>query len=90
MNNELIGYCGVDCSVCADFLDNKCLCCRKSTWMDEDECHPISCCKEKNISYCGECSEFSCKIMSDFYKESESHYKAYERMKQINCSLSGN
>lgn len=87
MRIEQIGYCGVDCSVCTDFLDGKCLCCRKSTWSDGDECPPISCCKKKEVACCGECSKFPCEMMADFYKESESHCKAYERMKQVNSGL---
>ena len=80
---DLIAYCGVDCSVCADFTGGKCPGCRQTEWKEGDECLPVACCGKKGLSFCGECSAFPCGEMSGFYRESESHAEAYERMKEI-------
>lgn len=84
---ELFGYCGVDCSSCTDYTDGKCPSCRKSVWDDGDCCAPISCCKEKNIPYCGACQSFPCKMMSEFYDESESDKRAYGLMLEKSSSV---
>ena len=81
--NDLIGYCGVDCSACPDYAGGKCPGCRKSTWESGDECRPIICCKERGIEYCGACTEFPCEMMREFYEESEGHRRAYELMKSV-------
>lgn len=83
INDELIAYCGVDCSACPDLASGKCPSCRKTVWKEGDECLPVACCKKRNISFCGECSEFPCKDMKEFYEESDGHREAFRRM----CSL---
>ena len=77
---ELLGYCGVDCSVCSDFVSEKCPGCRQSIWPEGDACPPLSCCKEKAIRLCGECRQFPSEMMKEFYRESESHERAYRLM----------
>lgn len=81
-----IGYCGVDCAVCPDYLQGKCPDCRRSHWPDGDLCPPIACCTEQSIGCCGECTAFPCETMSDFYAESDSHQAAYARMLKISQS----
>ena len=78
---ELIAYCGVDCEVCPDYKNKVCPSCRKTVWAEGDECMPVACCHDKGISFCGECGLFPCPDMAEFYKESESHRLAYERMR---------
>ena len=78
-----IAYCGVDCSVCPDYAEGKCPGCRLTEWKEDDICLPVRCCREKEITFCGECGFFPCSTMSDFYKESESHEKAFELMMKI-------
>ena len=80
MTDERIAYCGVDCGVCPDYAERKCPGCRKTAWEPGDECLPVACCRKKGISSCGECETFPCADMSEFYRESESHERAYERM----------
>ena len=87
MKDQWIGYCGVDCSACPDLIEKKCPSCRESTWPEGGECPPAACCRRKSIICCGTCLEFPCKMMDGFYKESESHRKAYERMEQIRSDL---
>ena len=77
---EEIGFCGVDCSVCSDYISEKCPGCRQTEWPEGDACPPVSCCGERAIRFCGECGQFPCEMMKDFYRESESHEKAYRLM----------
>ena len=75
-----IGFCGVDCSVCPDYLSKKCPTCRKSVWPEGDACPPVACCGERKIPCCGDCADFPCSMMGEFYAESEGHEKAFARM----------
>ncbi|MDO5137525.1 MAG: DUF3795 domain-containing protein [Oscillospiraceae bacterium] len=83
--NEKIAYCGVNCSVCPDYLEGKCPSCRDTEWKEDDICMPVRCCREKRIEYCGFCDGFPCKEMEAFYNESDSHIDAYLKM----CEISG-
>ena len=78
-----LGFCGVDCGACPDFSSGKCPGCRKSQWPPEDPCPPVGCCREKNISCCGDCRDFPCRMMAEFYAESDSHRAALARMKDL-------
>ena len=84
--NELIAFCGVDCSVCPDYTKDLCPSCRKTKW-DDEPCMPVACCKKKGITVCGECKNFPCGDMKEFYEVSENHEKAYELMTKIKNSL---
>ena len=83
MPEDLIAYCGVDCSVCPDLTEGKCPGCRQSNWEEEGPCLPVECCRTKGISCCGECDTFPCGDMKAFYQESESHEAAYELMRSM-------
>lgn len=78
-----LGYCGVDCSVCADYLRGRCPSCRGTHWTEDDICHPVKCCLERKLEVCGQCGEFPCGLMRDFYEESDSHREAGERMRRV-------
>ncbi|MBR2811183.1 MAG: DUF3795 domain-containing protein [Solobacterium sp.] len=80
--NQLIAFCGVDCSQCPDYVSGKCPSCRRTAWTADDICMPVHCCREKNIDCCGECMDFPCREMAAFYQESEGHRIAYSRMKK--------
>lgn len=81
--NEMIAYCGVDCSVCPDLLGHICPGCRKTDWSGQEPCMPVACCRDRGIPFCGKCVDFPCREMEDFYQESESHRQAYHRMKNV-------
>lgn len=81
--NPMIAYCGVDCSLCPDYLEKKCPTCRATAWDEDDECMPVACCRSKGIECCGQCADFPCVDMAEFYKESESHAAAFERMRGL-------
>jgi|GEM_PF-1199359 len=81
---DLIAYCGVDCAACPDYAGKKCPGCRQTEWGD-DPCPPVACCREKGIIFCGKCSDFPCRMMREFYEESDSHRQAYERMRALSA-----
>ena len=75
-----VAYCGVDCTLCPDYLSGKCPDCRHSQWPEGDPCMPIACCRSRGIDCCGRCDIFPCPDMTAFYAESEGHRAAYGRM----------
>ena len=83
MNETLIACCGVDCAVCPDYTGSKCPGCRKSEWPEGDPCMPIACCQGRGIDFCGQCADFPCADMGDFYEESDSHREARARMEGL-------
>ena len=78
-----IAFCGVDCSKCSDFMNQKCPSCKLTKWKDNDACMPVKCCQEKGIDFCAFCSVFPCEEMAGFYKESDSHREARIRMESM-------
>lgn len=90
MEKDLIAYCGVDCSVCQDYLDGKCPSCRETEWTKDDMCMPVKCCRAKDIDFCAGCGEFPCTDMKDFYDETERHWEAFLRMEDMRRRQSGN
>ena len=77
--DRMIAYCGVNCAQCPDDTSGKCPGCRNSEW-GGDPCMPVACCQRKGIEACGQCGEFPCESMAEFYTESEGHREAYQRM----------
>ena len=83
METALLGYCGVDCAACTDYANNVCPGCRLSTWPEGDECPPVACCRKQGITLCGQCPQFPCDMMAEFYTESESHRQAGALMRSV-------
>jgi hypothetical protein len=57
VNAELVAYCGLYCAACKSYLEEKCKGCHensKATW-----CKVRSCCMERQIKSCAECTEFA-------------------------------
>ena len=81
MKLEQIGFCGVDCAACPDYLNDTCPGCRESVWPEGDACPPVAC--------CGLCPDFPCTMMRDFYGESESHEEAFRRMCDLREAFQG-
>ena len=79
----LIGFCGVDCSVCSDYAAGVCTGCRASAHTGAEVCPTVACCEEKGIDFCSGCAQFPCEGMQVFFTESESHKQAYERLKDM-------
>ena len=80
--NNILGFCGVNCSECPDYLSKKCPSCKLTEWTD-DIYPAVNCCLEKGIDFCAFCDSFPCKVMTGFYEESESHKEAFAQM----CSM---
>ena len=80
MEHSLIAFCGVDCAACADYTEKKCPGCRQSVRPDGNPCPPVACCQKRGIGFCGQCADFPCPMMQEFYEESDSHRAAGERM----------
>jgi hypothetical protein len=65
---SLVAYCGLFCGACGSYLKERCPGCAdndKASW-----CKIRVCCKEKHITSCAECVEFSdamaCKKFNNF------------------------
>ena len=80
---KLIGFCGVDCSVCSDYTTGVCTGCRASAHTTAEDCHAVTCCEERNIDFCSGCKEFPCEDMQEFFTESDSHREAFIRLKKL-------
>jgi len=84
MPDRLVRFCGADCGNCdtyRNFLagdegglvnpDNQYRCC----WIPKDypkgrDCEIRTCCEERGILFCGECSQFEeCVRMEEFYSQ---------------------
>ena len=70
-DKELIGYCGLYCGACKRYLGGKCPGCaknEKALW-----CKTRSCCKEKKISSCADCTDFAsasdCKKFNNLFSK---------------------
>ena len=84
---EMIGFCGVDCSVCSDYISEICPGCRKSAGTSSEECPLVTCCLENNSLVCGQCRKFPCDNICGFFEESESHMEAKNRNEEIMAEL---
>lgn len=82
MKETHIAWCGVDCAACPDYLAGKCPDCRRTEWPEGDACPPVTCCREKGVRLCGACPQFPCRMMEEFYEESDSHREARRRMER--------
>ncbi|MBR6472310.1 MAG: DUF1653 domain-containing protein [Firmicutes bacterium] len=80
---EFIGFCGVDCSACPDFLNSKCPGCRQSIGLNDEECMAAQCCMDRGILICGQCKDYPCEDMKDFFEESDGHREARKRIDVI-------
>ena len=89
MNTEGTAFCGVDCAACPDRVQGGCPGCRQTVWEEGGACLPVACCRERGIDFCGECPDFPCAEMRDFYRESESHARAGAAMAALHEARRG-
>ena len=82
---DRLGFCGVDCFSCPDYVNKICPSCRGTDWKD-DPCRPVACCLEKGIALCAFCGGFPCRDMAEFYEESDGHRAAFSLMQSIRAS----
>ena len=66
---DKLGYCGLYCGGCRNFKKNAdCMGCRDEKEM-LDDCPTRTCVVEKGLLFCGECDEFPCSMLNEFYKD---------------------
>jgi hypothetical protein len=82
---ETLSYCGIDCNRCSNFKQNmNCAGCRNEKDMLSD-CPTRFCAMGKKLLHCGECEDFPCGELNDFYNDGKpSHYQAYLNTLEIN------
>ncbi len=85
MNLEELSYCGLYCGGCKNYKEYaNCMGCRNEKEM-VDDCPTRKCCIEKEILHCGECNDFPCDMMKEFYNSEGKHKQlAYENIGNIN------
>jgi|GEM_PF-1161571 len=81
MNREVekyakLAYCGIYCGGCSNYRENAdCSGCRNETELLAD-CPTRSCAIEREVLFCGECSEFPCLMLKEFYGDGIPHHIA--------------
>jgi hypothetical protein len=83
--NETLAFCGLYCGGCKNFKENmNCLGCRYEENLVND-CPTRLCAIEKGLRYCGECKEFPCPLLKEFYEDGFRHHKlAYQNVLRMN------
>ena len=83
-NYEALSYCGVFCGKCANYKKNvNCAGCRNECSL-VDDCPTRACAITRGFFHCGECYDFPCKVLNDFYNDGKPlHLKAYHNMQDI-------
>jgi len=81
---ETLSYCGIDCGKCKNYKQNmNCAGCRNEEELIAD-CPTKACAVEKGLLHCGECEDFPCKELEEFYNSGSAMRKeAYENMLKI-------
>ncbi len=83
-HQEKLGYCGIYCGSCKNFKENaNCMGCRDEQVMLND-CPTRACVTKKGLLFCGECAEFPCSLLNEFYKDGNPHHNlAYKNTLRI-------
>lgn len=76
------GCCGVHCRFCPDRESKNCHC--RLAPIGSEDCPIVECCMNHRVLYCGECPDYPCADMTEFYEENEGHRRAKEWMDNIN------
>ena len=82
---EKVAYCGIYCGDCKNFKQNyNCQGCRFEPNMVND-CPTRACAISKKLTHCGECEDFPCKLLKDFYEDGNPmHESAQINIQKIN------
>ncbi|MCL1797649.1 MAG: DUF3795 domain-containing protein [Eggerthellaceae bacterium] len=81
---EALSYCGIYCGDCSNYRQNmNCGGCKSEPELLWD-CTTRACAANKGLLHCGQCPEFPCAELKEFYHDGKpSHLKAYENMLEI-------
>lgn len=82
--HETLSFCGVYCGGCRNYKENAdCSGCRNEENL-LDDCPTRSCAIKRGVLHCGECEEFPCAELRDFYGDGKRHHEvAFENIRQI-------
>jgi hypothetical protein len=71
---EALAYCGLYCGGCKNYKEEmNCMGCRFEKSL-VDDCPTRACAAKKGLLYCGECEEFPCPGLKDFYEDGIRHH----------------
>jgi len=81
---EVLSFCGIYCGRCKNYKQNmNCQGCRNELELLLD-CPTRMCAMEKGLLHCGQCENFPCIELSEFYHDGNSnHHLAYANMQCI-------
>jgi hypothetical protein len=81
---ERLSLCGLYCGGCKNYKENfNCMGCRNEKELVHD-CPTRPCCINKGLLHCGECTDFPCNVLNDFYNDGLRHHElAYKNMIMI-------
>jgi len=81
---ETLSYCGIYCGKCKNYKKNmNCSGCRNETTL-VDDCPTRACAIRRGLLHCGECDEFPCAELNDFYHSGNPlHLSAFHNMQAI-------
>jgi len=82
-----LSYCGIYCGGCRNYKENmNCQGCRAELEMLSD-CPTKACAEAKGLLYCGECPDFPCNDLKDFYNDGAKHHAlAFENIRSIKAN----
>lgn len=82
--HETLSYCGIYCGGCKNYKENmNCMGCRNEKELVND-CPTRTCAINKGLLYCGECENFPCNELNNFYNDGIAHHKvAYQNILKI-------
>jgi hypothetical protein len=73
---KLLAYCGLYCGGCRSYFQNSdvnCHGCRVEETL-VDDCPTKICAEKRQLLHCGECDEFPCQMLNDFYNDGIKHH----------------
>ena len=81
---EKLSMCGLYCGGCKNFKEHlNCQGCRNEKEL-VDDCPTRECCINKGYLHCGECIDFPCSVLNDFYNDGIRHHElAFENILKI-------
>ena len=81
---ETLSYCGIYCGKCKNYKKNmNCCGCRNELSLVND-CPTRACAIRRKLLHCGECDEFPCEMLNDFYHSGNPlHLSAFHNMQEI-------
>ena len=72
--HETLAYCGLFCGGCKNYKENmNCMGCRFEEELVTD-CPTRACAADRGLLYCGDCEEFPCPSLKEFYEDGIRHH----------------